>query len=339
MNWKYSKTSRTLDLYDRLCRGELITKKEMAQYYGVDERSVQRDIDELRSFLDNRAVECPGEQRTIVYDRNKKGFQLSDGQNKAMSNSEILAVCKILLESRAFPQKEMMTILDKMISGCVPKQNMKLVSDLLANERHHYIELQNPVEIQEKLWEIGSDIKQCRLMEMEYTRQDRDAVRRVVQPVSILFSEYYFYLIAYMTIQDADGNYVRQYDYPTVYRIDRIQSYKLLDTRFHLPYSNRFEEGEYRKKIQFMYAGALQKIRFKYTGWNVNAILDRLPTAKIVEKGAHSYIIEAEVFGKGILMWLLSQGKYVQILAPESLRREMREMLQEMLRRHTDEET
>lgn len=336
MDWKYSKTSRTLDLYDRLCQGKTIIKREMAQYYGVDERSIQRDIDELRSFLENRKVENPGEKREILYDRSKKGFILSGFQSPIMTNSEILAVSKILLESRAFPKEEMAAILDKLVSGCVPQQNMKLVAELIANELHHYIEIQNPVGIQETIWDIGNDIKQCRLMEMEYMRQNDVVVQRVVQPVSILFSEYYFYLIAYMTEQNADGDYIRKYDYPTVYRVDRIQSYKLLDQKFHLPYSNRFEEGEYRKKIQFMYAGALQTIRFKYTGWNVDAILDRLPTAKIAEKGAHSYIIEAEVFGKGILMWLLSQGKYVQLLSPENLRAEMRAMLEEMLKRHTD---
>ena len=336
MGWKYSKTSRTLDLYDRLCQGLTIRKQEIAQHYGVDERSIQRDIDELRSYLENRCVENPGEQRKILYDRNKKGFILSGYQSPIMTNSEILSISKILLASRAFPKEEMTAILDKLISSCVPRQNLRLVAELISNELHHYNEIQNPVGIQEKLWDIGNDIKQCRLMEMEYIRQNDTTVQRIVQPVSILFSEYYFYLIAYMTEPNTNGEYIRKYDYPTVYRVDRIQSYKLLDIKFHLPYRNRFEEGEYRKKIQFMYAGALQTIRFKYTGWNVDAILDRLPTAKIVKKGAHSYIIEAEVFGKGILIWLLSQGKYVQLLSPESLRNEMRSMLEEMLKRHTD---
>lgn len=337
MIFKQSKASRTLDLYDRLCQGEVIRKQDEALRYGVDTRSVQRDIDELRSFLDNRALENPGDERRIVYDRQKKGFVLAGYQSPIMTNSEILAVSKILLESRAFTKKEMSAILDKLISGCVPQKNMKLVTDLLSNEKYHYVELQNPAGIQDKLWDIGNDIKQCQLMEIDYRRQNDGQVLRVVQPIAILFSEYYFYLIAYLTEQNADSEYIRQYDYPTVYRVDRIQSYRLLDEKFHLPYANRFQEGEYRKQIQFMYAGKLQTIRFKYTGWNVDAILDRLPTAKIVEKGAHSYIIQAEVFGKGILMWLLSQGKYVQLLEPASLREEIRNLLQEMLKRHTDE--
>lgn len=37
-----------------------------------------------------------------------------------MSNSEILAVAKILLESRAFTKEEMDSILNKLVEECVP---------------------------------------------------------------------------------------------------------------------------------------------------------------------------------------------------------------------------
>ena len=35
-----------------------------------------------------------------------------------------------------------------------------------------------------------------------------------------------------------------------VYRLDRIKKLKLLDEKFHIPYSSRFDEGEFRKRIQ-----------------------------------------------------------------------------------------
>ena len=40
--------------------------------------------------------------------------------------------------------------------------------------------------------------------------------------------------------------------FPTIYRIDRIESYKVLPEKFRIPYTDRFEEGEFRKRIQFM---------------------------------------------------------------------------------------
>lgn len=81
--------------------------------------------------------------------------------------------------------------------------------------------------------------------------------------------------------------------------------------------------GEFRKRVQFMFPGKLERIRFRYTGRNVEAVLDRLPTAKIISMEEDGVILEAEVFGKGILMWILSQGTNIEVLHPQSLRDEM----------------
>ena len=48
------------------------------------------------------------------------------------------------------------------------------------------------------------------------------------------------------------------------------------------------------------------KIKFEFTGISVEAILDRLHTAKVIERDEDKYVIEAEVYGKLVIMWLLS---------------------------------
>ena len=49
-----------------------------------------------------------------------------------LTNSEVLAVCKILLDSRAFTKMKH-DMLDKLIACCVPKENQKMI-DLISNE-------------------------------------------------------------------------------------------------------------------------------------------------------------------------------------------------------------
>lgn len=63
-----------------------------------------------------------------------------------------------------------------------------------------------------------------------------------------------------------------------------------------------------------MYGGKLQKVKFRYSGLDIDAVLDRLPTAKILDEEDGVYTVSAEVFGKGIEMWLRSQGDNIQIL-------------------------
>lgn len=54
----------------------------------------------------------------------------------------------------------------------------------------------------------------------------------------------------------------------------------------------------------------------------------------MVEQYEHGCIIEAEVYGKGVIMWLLSQGKMLEILKPESLREEAKTILKGMYERY-----
>ena len=130
-----------------------------------------------------------------------------------------------------------------------------------------------------------------------------------MKPVGIMVSEYYFYLIAY--IGDADKEHT---GYPTIYRVDRILGFRALDETFYIPYKDRFEEGEFRKRIPFMYSGKLQKKTFIYKGPDIDAVLDRLPTAEAVKQQDGSYGVTVEVYGeKGLDMWLRSQGEYVEI--------------------------
>jgi len=236
------------------------------------------------------------------------------------------------LESRAFTKEEMSDILNKMIAGCVPQKNMKLVSDLISNERFHYVALRNSSAIQDKLWDMGEEVKKQNLLEISYHKGGDDGriIKVAVQPLAVIFSEYYFYLIANIVKKNHKGSYTRIYPYPAVYRIDRILEYRELGETFKVEYANRFEEGMFRKRIQFMYQGKLLKLQFKYKGKSKEAILDRLPTARILSEQDGSYLIEAEVYGKGIMMWLLSQGDMVEVIKPKELREEMKEKINRM---------
>lgn len=330
------KFSRILYIYTTLCEGKIISKKETARRFGVDERSIQRDIDDIRAFFAEQIRDNGADTRQVVYDRKKDGFVLEGSKGTFMNNDEILAVSKILLESRAFTKVEIRGILDKLIAGCVPRTNMRLVSDLISNEAYHYVELNHKSSIKDKLWELGEEIKGCNLLEITYEKQvsAKETVKRIVQPAAIIFSEYYFYLNAFIAQKNENGMYERRYDYPAVFRVDRIVKYRELGETFRTAYANRFEEGEFRKRVQFMFPGKLTHIEFRYSGRNVEAVLDRLPTASIVSEGDNGFVIRAEVYGKGILMWLLSQGSSIEVLRPEALREEMKCVLREMLRRY-----
>lgn len=309
------KTKRVLGIYQKLMNGCLVNKAEEAHIYGVNERSIQRDIEDIRSFLDE-GFEQSGIENTVIYDRVNKGYRLEQLDKRKFSNGEILAICKILLDSRAFTKKEMSDMIGRLIDCGVPKANQRLVKDLVINEEYHYIEPRHKSRFIDKMWEIGQAIREHQYIEIKYHRRKEGAVVvRKIQPVAIMFSEYYFYLTAFIDDEKTRADFdVINDSFPTIYRIDRIQEYKILDEKYHIPYSGRFEEGEFRKRIQFMYGGRLQKVKFVYKGESLEAVLDRLPTAKVIKEEEGKYTITAEVFGKGIDMWIRSQGDLIEVI-------------------------
>ena len=99
---------------------------------------------------------------------------------------------------------------------------------------------------------------------------------------------------------------------------------------YKLTKEQNVDEGELRKKSQFMWPGPSRRIRFEFSGPSLQAILDRIPTAKVVERIDGKSIIEAEVFGDGIKMFLLSQGSWVKVLAPDNFVQEMKDEICKM---------
>lgn len=302
------KSDRLLEMYSMLNEGQVLNKAALAQHYNVSPRSIQRDIETLRNHFAERHL-----KQEIIYDRALGGFYLRN-RSQMLTNSEALAVCKILLESRSLRKDEMLPMLDRLVENCVPEHNKTLVKELLSNEKRHYIEPHHGKPILDKLWEIGRAVNESRVMEIQYERLKEPKLQtRTIEPVGIMFSEYYFYLTAFLRNVDRTTEFEEPDDlFPTIYRIDRIQAFRILDERFEVPYRNRFEEGEFRKRVQFMFGGKLQRIRFRYTGPSIEAVLDRLPSAKAKPSSKGGWLVEAEVFGKGIEMWLKGQGNYIE---------------------------
>ena len=304
------KVERIISLYNRVVDGDIIVKADEAARYKVNERTIQRDIDDIRAYF----AQDPDLNCDLVYDRNKKGYLLVQNMHKALTNSEILTVCKIMLESRSLVKDEMYPIIDKLLQCCVPFTNYKKVAELIANEKFHYLEPHHGRKYVDEMWDISTAVYEHRLMRISYRKlKEQDPVKRLIQPVGIMFSEYYFYLCAYICESEESPEVVR-HPFPTIYRIDRIDEFEVLDERFHVPYAERFQEGEFRKRIQFMFGGELRTIVFKYRGLSIESVLDRFPTAEIIKHDDSGYTVRAEVYGDGVDIWLRGQGDILEII-------------------------
>ena len=217
---KGDKIARILGIYSKLMNGQVVHKKEEALSYGVNERSIQRDIDDIRNYLEQEAVEH-GIVNQVIYDREMKGYRLDQIYKLKLTNAEILAVSKILLDSRAFTKEEMSDMLNRLIGCCVPENNRKLVHELIANEEFHYVEPRHGKHFLNDMWDIGQAIQQNRYIEIQYQGIQGSTVKtRKLKPLAIMFSEFYFYLAAFIDDKKVRENFsVLDDGFPTIYVI------------------------------------------------------------------------------------------------------------------------
>lgn len=303
LDYNGNKSFRLLSIYERLNKGEVLNKVGLAADYGVGEKTVQRDIDDLRAFL---AEEHQFESEVAIkYDRTKQGYYLVRFEREWLTNDEVLALCKILLESRAFEKGELNQLISKLLAQVVPNDR-KIVDSIIRSELACYVPLRHEKKLLPSLWQLSQAIAGNTALQFSYIRQDGVERTHCVKPVAVLFSEFYFYLIAFM----ADDTK----EYPTVFRIDRMSKIAENGETFTIPYNKKFSDGEFRKRIQFMYSGELRVVNFEYSGASIESVLDRLPTSEIVSEKNGVYTIRAEVYGDGIDMWLKSQGDMVKVL-------------------------
>lgn len=302
--------SRVLHIYTKLIEGKVFTREEIAEECHCSISSIQHDIDEIRMFLADRALET-GVYQTVEYDTKKpKGYRLYPPMVETLSPAESLLVLKTLLDSRSLVKEELEPIITKLLSGCVPKEYRQQVTQLIGGERNAYIEPKHSRKIGEAVWELGNAIKKQLYVNIKYVKQSGKVVERKIMPVSLMVNEFYYYVIAFIK----DSKLKNDEPYPIVYRIDRIQEYKVSRTNYKLPYK-AFDEGEFRKRVQFMYNGPLKKIRLSCTDKALETVLDRLPTAEVMGGDKNRTIVRAEVFGgKGLEMWLQSQAPDVEVL-------------------------
>ena len=307
-----TKQYRILEIFFRALRGEDISVQKLADEYGVSTKSVSRSISDLKAFLaDNRELVGNTE---LEYSHKDKCYRLF--MDEFLSSKELFALVEVMIGARAFSQDELLMLVDKLKRFTTGEDKQKL-AELIRKELYHYPEVKHDCEsVQDRLWQIINCITEKKEISIEYYRMDRKWVTHRLRPASVMFTDYYFYLIAFM----CEGKTEKPY----YFRLDRIKNVTEHRKKFEANDIPGFDEGELRKRSLFMWPGELRTIRFEFSGPSVQAVLDKLPTAKIIERlGNNKHLIEAETYGDGIKMWLLSQGAWVKAISPTEFVEEM----------------
>lgn len=292
---------RILSMFDRLMDGQGINKKQEALTHQVGEKTIQRDIDEIRTYLEKAKLDYH-----LQYVRTEKVYKLINTKNNRLSKEQVLVIVKILIASKALVKSDIGEIVNQLLSRVAEDQ----LDQLLLNEKIVYEDIHQNKSLLSLIWGISTAIQKRKVITIDYL-QEGEAIptAKILKPLAVIFSTHYFYLIG-------DNQ-----DTPTVYRMDRIQHFREMAIIFEAPSVH---------PLQVEDANDLTHIRILYKGRSPQIVYSRFPTAHLVSQNDHEYVFEAEVLAYGMKEWLLSQGADMEVLEPIELREEIIETLQAM---------
>ena len=308
------KQDRILEIFFRGLRGEDLSVAKLANEYGVSAKSISRCISDIKNFLSEHR-DLVGHTE-LTYSQQDRCYRLN--LEEFLTNKELFALVEVLIGARAFSRMELLEIVEKLRRFTTVEDRPRL-QELIRRELYHYPEVKHDCEsVETTLWQLINCIGARQEISIDYYRTDRILRTYRLRPVSLMFTDFYFYLIAYKANDE--------HNVPQYFRVDRINHITEHRKKFSDLDAPDFDEGLLRKRSLLMWPGELRTIRFEFSGPSVQAVLDKLPTAKVIERiGVGRYLIEAEVYGKGIKMWLLSQGCWVKVVSPPEFVDEMRE--------------
>lgn len=175
---------------------------------------------------------------------------------------------------------------------------------------------------------IHDAINQCRKISFRYfdynTKKKRvyrrDGERYIRTPLDLCWHDDKYYLVTYSA---------KHGDPFASYRVDRMSDVQMLDDPADIFDRKGFSITEYAKSMFGMYSDETVRARLAFDDGLVSVVLDYFGgNTSMTPFGEGRFLIDANVSQSPVfLSWMFGFGKRAEILAPDSLREAMRELL------------
>lgn len=309
---------RLLTIFFRLQAGERLSKAQLSKKFGIDNRTVQRDMSILKNFLQEQHIS----NTEIKFDTSDNTYRLI--AKTTFNKKDILVISKILLENHALNKSELKSLLEDLLS-LLSREEKKEIEAIIGSERFNYKSLTNDKDRIDTIWFLSEAIRREQMLEIEYKAPLKDVKSHIVFPVSLYYDAHYFYLVAYHLKHD---NYI-------TFRVDRMES--LSESHVKKPeisYGRKYRDGEVRNQKVDAFEGRKIDVTLIYKG-NTEIVLDQFPEREILSENHDEIKVKIKTQDTpGLKRWILGQGEAVTLLDPPELIEEIQESLEKTLKNY-----
>ena len=306
---------RLLTIFLRLQAGQRLSKAQLSEEFGIDNRTAQRSMSILKSFLQEQRIP----NTAIVFDTTDNTYRLIG--KTTFNKKDILIISKILLENRALNKSELNSLLEGLLS-LLSIEEKKEVNAIISSERLNYKSLTNDRDRIDTIWFLSEAIRREQMLEIKYKAPLKDVKSHTIFPVSLYYDAHYFYLVAY---------HLKHENY-TTFRVDRMES--LSESHVKKPeisYGRKYRDGDVRNQKVDAFEGRKIKVKLRYTGIP-EIVFDQFPNYEIISCDKGDMIVQIETQDTpGLKRWILGQEDEITVLYPQSLADSIQNSLEKIL--------
>jgi len=282
--------------------------KKLAEYFEISEKRIYDDLNELN------AANIP-----IVY--NGKGYSFLSTASLPPVHFTVDEALAILMSSKMIQAQS-----DDCYSQGARSATAKMVNLLPDNIKRYFVDLAEKVSVETKghsevnhaLKFLNEAIVNRNTIATLYSSfSSAQRRKREIDPYGVVFRGNSWYLIGYCHLRDE----VR------TFRVNRMQNIRPSGRKFEYP--GDFSVVNYLEKSWGIFQGKEVEVQVKFSPRVAALIAEHLwqPDQKIEKRRDGSVIFTAVVKGTlEIRRWILGWGADAEVLKPEFLRKEIREI-------------
>lgn len=309
---------RLLTIFLLLQAGKRLSKAQISEKFGIDNRTTQRYISTLKSVL--QAQHIPNTE--INFDTSDNTYRLIG--KTTFNKKDILVISKTLLENRALNKSELKSLLEGLLS-LLSREEQKEIEAITGSESFNYKSLTNDKDRIDTIWILSESIRRAQMLEIKYKAPLKDVKSHIIFPVSLYYDAHYFYLVAY---------HLKHEKY-TTFRVDRIETLSESDMKKPvISHKDKYKDGDVRNQKVDAFEGKEIDVTLIYKG-NVEIVLDQFPEHEILSENYDE--IKVKITSQntpGLKRWILGQAEAVTFLDPPELIEEIQESLEKTLKNY-----
>ncbi|QOR35182.1 YafY family transcriptional regulator [Clostridium sp. 'deep sea'] len=300
------KIQRQLAIITYLLNRDIVTGKYLAEKFEVTDRTIQRDIENINTagipIVSLRGI--------------NGGYKILDSYrlSKQTATSNDLESLRVALESlhSAIDNKHILTTLEKIKSIQTTKQLTNISVDFgVAKENE---------KVDDYIKIIDDAIANKIRIQFIYVNANHYKTIRTVEPISLNFKWYAWYLIGYCTEKDC-------YRIFKLIRMEELQETNKVIVNIHKNDPDLFN------KLMLNDKRKLTKITFKFSKSIHSAIMEYLDNVIIIDKEEEHFIGEFNVVEdeRKWFAFLLSFGDVLEIIEPIYIKKRLVEHAQKII--------